>query len=50
MIFHTVYAHFHRNNKNARITAMSTWKREIADLVGVPFAGVKQRLFLDDIG
>ena len=29
---------------------ISTWKRDIADLAGVPFAGVKQRRTLDDTG
>jgi hypothetical protein len=38
MIIHMVCAILHRNNKNVQITAISTWKREIADLAGVQFS------------
>jgi glutamate synthase domain-containing protein 2 len=40
----------HRSLSEFNRSDISTWKRDIADLAGVPFAGVKQRLSIDDIG
>ena len=40
----------HRGLSEFNRSDISTWKRDIADLAGVPFAGVKQRLSVDDIG
>lgn len=40
----------HRSLSEFNRSDISTWKRDIADLADVPFAGVKQRLSVDDIG
>jgi len=39
----------HRSLSEFNRSDISTWKRDIADLAGVPFAGLKQRPSIDDI-
>ena len=40
----------HRSLSEFNRSDIATWKRDIADLADVPFAGVKQCLSVDDIG
>lgn len=40
----------HRSLSEFNRSDISTWKRDIADLAGVPFAGLKQQPSIDDIG